>query len=721
MSGKKAPSKFPPIKSSILKSNDQQAVIWVVVATGISSVVTQLVIIREFLAQFHGNEVVIALILFNWLTLGGVGTFLSKLSSGRKFAATIGGLGWISLALPLLALIQILAIRFLRDALFAHGVSVGLHAIVAFSLATMGPYALIIGFSLPYSLFVIRRRAADYPGNRIYLADNCGDVAGGVLFSFVLVIWTTPMQTLLLAGIPLIFGAVDLFRRTGKAFLGAFLGVGVLFVLLSGALWETTLLPQFSGTLVRYLETRYGRIEVVAEKGQYTLFSDGNPITFTENRVAAEEGAHFALAQLDHPKHILMLSAAGGMLQEVIKHHPQRIDYLELDPQVARAALDFGLLEKVPGLHLIHQDGRRHLSRTKRFYDAILISLPDPETYQANRFFTEGFFALAKARLVLGGILSFSVEGFDNYMNALQRKKLSILYNTAAKHFAHVVPLPGQRIVFLCRDLPIQKKIPMLLAAKGIATDYIRSYFDGDLSVQRIAYLEDLIDSGAALNRDRDPMLMRVIFKQWFEKYAASPLWFLAVLSALVFFYLLRVTKGEFVLFTTGFAAMGAEVMVIFAFQIFFGYVYMQIGLIVTVFLAGLLPGALLGGHMQKKGPESAKIALLSGDAILALLVGGGLTALIAFGDRLRPEVFLVLGFGISFMTGFQFPLVLVHKGDDNRAATQSFSADLIGAALGTLITSLVLIPFLGLGVTAAVLLGLKALSLVVTHRLIKR
>jgi len=41
----------------------------VVIATGISSVVTQLLIIREFLAQFQGNEFVIALILFNWLIL----------------------------------------------------------------------------------------------------------------------------------------------------------------------------------------------------------------------------------------------------------------------------------------------------------------------------------------------------------------------------------------------------------------------------------------------------------------------------------------------------------------------------------------------------------------------------------------------------------------------------------------------------------------------------
>jgi spermidine synthase len=39
----------------------------VVIATGISSVVTQLLTIREFLAQFQGNEIVIAILTLIYL------------------------------------------------------------------------------------------------------------------------------------------------------------------------------------------------------------------------------------------------------------------------------------------------------------------------------------------------------------------------------------------------------------------------------------------------------------------------------------------------------------------------------------------------------------------------------------------------------------------------------------------------------------------------------
>ena len=66
-----------------------------VIATGISSVVTQLLTIREFLTQFQGNEIVIALIFFNWLILGGIGTLMARgvLKPSRKAPADL--LAWL--------------------------------------------------------------------------------------------------------------------------------------------------------------------------------------------------------------------------------------------------------------------------------------------------------------------------------------------------------------------------------------------------------------------------------------------------------------------------------------------------------------------------------------------------------------------------------------------------------------------------------------------------
>ena len=61
-----------------MKNKTKRAVSQVVIATGISAVVAQLLIIREFLTRFMGNEFVISLILFNWLFLGAAGALFAR-------------------------------------------------------------------------------------------------------------------------------------------------------------------------------------------------------------------------------------------------------------------------------------------------------------------------------------------------------------------------------------------------------------------------------------------------------------------------------------------------------------------------------------------------------------------------------------------------------------------------------------------------------------------
>ena len=158
-----------------------------VLTTGIASVVTQLLTIREFLTQFQGNEIVIALILFCWLIWGGIGTRLARLISKRIDSVSSSNLAWLSMLLAAIAPVQILAIRLLRDQIFTQGASVGFYATFGFIFVLIFPYSILIGFALPYSLFVLRRISAGFPGARIYILDNLGDVLGGILFSFGLV------------------------------------------------------------------------------------------------------------------------------------------------------------------------------------------------------------------------------------------------------------------------------------------------------------------------------------------------------------------------------------------------------------------------------------------------------------------------------------------------------------------------------------------------------
>ena len=164
-----------------MKKSIERPVVAIVIATGVASVVTQLVAIREFLSQFQGNEIVIALILFCWLVLGGAGTLLSRPAITRRFA-TIEALCGFSLMLMVLAIFTIIGARLLRDVFFLRGASVGFYPTFLFVLALTAPYALLIGFLLPFSLFVLRSQRPDYPGALVYIWDSIGDISGERFF-----------------------------------------------------------------------------------------------------------------------------------------------------------------------------------------------------------------------------------------------------------------------------------------------------------------------------------------------------------------------------------------------------------------------------------------------------------------------------------------------------------------------------------------------------------
>jgi spermidine synthase len=682
-----------------LKNPTERRIVHLVVATGIASVVTQLVLIREYMAQFQGNEVTIALVLFNWLVLGGVGT---RAALATRLASR-GRLARYSLLLAALAPLQLALVRWLRPLVFGTGVSVGFYPVFAFTLLTMAPYGLLVGYVLPYSLFVLRRDLPDYGGTRIYLADNLGDIAGGALFTFVLVLWASPMQALSAAALPLTWTAARL-SSDRRGWMGAVGVLGILLLVLAG---EGASLRPPVGRLIHYEESRYARLTVHQDREQVTLFADGRPVAGTQDPTLAEQIVHYPLSQLDRPDRILLLSTQGGVMEELAKYRDAAVTYVELDPAVARLMARYDLTRPGRQVRLVIADGREWLRRAPQPYDAILLNLPEPDTFQLNRFFTDGFFQSAARHLTPDGIFCFYVEGAANYLTASQRRKISSLHATARRHFRHVRLLPGERIFFLCRQTPVALDIPQRLLRLGIATQVVGPYFNGDVTPERIQSLEGHLEAGVPINRDTRPYLMQVAWEQWFTKFGASPYAFMLLAAAALIGFGLRLRREEFILFSTGWMAMGGQIVLIFAFQIFLGYIYGRIGLLVTATLAGLLPGAWLGTRCR---PTPA--GLMAADAAIGGLLLALLACLLGAGQRLPAAFYYGSGFALALACGFQIPLALGRLGDDNRAAARIFSVDLVGGAWGALVTSTLLIPYLGLGGTLALLAAVKMVSL---------
>ena len=692
--------------------NVQRLVVWSVIGIGVSSVTTQLLTLREFLSQFNGNEITISLVLFCWLITAGAGSLLAravKPSSPAVYAVLI-------LVIALCPLAQLVAIRASRELVFSHGSSPGFYRILFHIAATTAPYCVLTGFALPHAQKVLEALGHPFESGRLYLTDAVGDVMGGALFTFVLVSAATPFVTIAATSTLLIAAALGLLavRRKFVPGIAAAAAVGLFYFLcLDGAFELRTLARQY-GEIVRYMESAYGRVVISREGSQHTFWESGVPYYSDSDIAGAEEKVHYALSQRSRVDNVLLISGGlGGTVGEVAKYAPSHVDYVELDPSLTAAARDLGVIPEAPFLTVINTDGRRYLRTARRRYDAVIVDLPAPDTFQTNRFYTSEFFGLAKSVLVPGGVLCLGVDYSPNYLSETDRDTLSTLSRTARAHFARVRVLPGERAYFLCSDGALSTDVPARLRAAGISTSYVEGFFYGNVSAGRIEWIETSLAAEGPVNRDLRPTLMNTAFRRWFTKHGSSPWYFLAAVSALVGTYLACLRREEYLLFATGCAAMGVEMLVVFAFQVIYGYVYLQIGAIVTVFLLGLLPGAALGVAGRGGGRRSLAASELCMLGLLCVFLWWTAAA----GVEPPPVLFLLYCFVFSLLCGFQFPVAAAMIGEAERPAAGCLAADLTGAAVGTVAVGTILIPFAGFRWAVIGLILVKISSIMVTWK----
>ncbi len=695
-----------PRDGAISPRNFRRLATATIMGVGISSVTTQILTIREFLSQFHGNEITISLVIFCWLTLTGMGTLGAKCF--RK--ASLGLYLLLALGIALWPLFQIAGIRVFREMFFTHGVSPGFYPILFYITLTIAPYCIVTGFILPYTQKLFHSFHIPFESGELYISDSAGDILGGILFSFFLVYWFKPFAIIALTASFLILATLLLSGVYGKwRFLAFGTPVAALFFALAFApsMERHTLSAQY-GNIKDHVESPFGRIVVSKEGPQYTFWESGAPLYSDSNVIEAEEKVHYPLSQLGSVEKVLLVSGGlGETLGELGKHNPGAVDYVELDPALTRTALALETIPAKPFLNIINTDARRYMQESGDRYDAAILDLPEPDTFQLNRFYTDEFFALAKRVLKKEGILALNMAYTPNYLSALQKEKLSILYHTAGRHFKHVLVIPGEQACFIMSDRPLSTEIPLLLESKKIKTAYIDGYYHGNVTKERISELQKKLDRNETVNSDFNPRLMHLVFREWFHRHGSTPTGFIWALSGLLLLYFVFMKKEEYILFSTGFTVMGLEMAIIFAFQIIHGYVYMMVGAIITAFLLGLLPGAMAGvkwraGSGVKVGLSETAILILS---VLFLCWSGWLKI------PLHPIWFLCFGFVFSFFAGFQFPATTRLIGESQSPAAGCLAADLCGAAAGALVVGTLLIPLWGLQAALLLLVLVKASS----------
>lgn len=526
--------------------------------------------------------------------------------------------------------------------------------------------------------------------------------------------------------------------------------------------------------LLRSEDTRYQNVALGRLADQYSLYANGIVTATWPDHAERAIGAHLAACMAPSARRILVLGGGeDGLLTELIHYHPVRLDVVTLDEKLATMMRDYldapdrrAALQIASSTH--YADARRYVRRaaieSSERYDLIILAAPEPASALEARLYTQECFKELSALLDDDGVLALKLSGSVGYWSP-----------EAAQYVGSVVE-PLQHVfpdVLLTFGYPTQcfaAKHKGVLAENGdeLARRYTDQkvespYFDplwfqgaSDLmDPEKRAAVKAAIkaDPPSLLNTDERPAAALYHMRFWLQMSALSRSSagapaphihdLLGTLLTLRFSWLLAIVGGAtavvalagligrgsalgnsallWSLGTTGFATMTIELVLLYTFQVLYGYVYSMMGLVVGMFMFGLVLGSACMNRLIRR--DSAWISAMQLLAALDLLltifavsvvpaIGALRASASEWGVQLGTFALVVLA---GVLGGLPFPLAASIAIENRRgtaaAAGSIMAADSAGACLGALAAGVVLLPIFGLANTCLLVAYAKVLS----------
>jgi spermidine synthase len=688
---------------------------------GFTFTITQVLVIRELLVVFLGNELSIAIVLANWLLLEAAGSFLL----GRRIGggATEKGFAFLQWLLWLLLPLTIVGIRFLRDGM---GLSIGegasLLQIFLWTAMVLAPLGLVDGILFAWACTVHSRftAAAARSIGKVYFYEGLGAGVGGIVYTFLLIPRFHSFEVALLLGMANLLSGILLLsvgrngttspgqdRRAARPALAGLLWIcltangACLALSCAGSLEKITLERQWKGLdILASRWSPYGNVTVGRREEQLTFFSNGIPVCNAPapNIAFAEELVHYPLLSLPAPKAILIIGGGpGGVIAEALKHPLAEVHYAEIDPLMIQALRDhptpLTLRElEHPRVRIHTVDGRLYMKTAARRFDAIILNLPPPATLELNRFYTAEFFAQMRRSLSDGGVAVLHLPGSETYLSRETRDLTLSVRQSLLSAFPSVHLLPGEIHLFLAfasaAAAPSPDTLIGRLRERGLPTQFFREpHIRLKLEPSRIQWLEDSLGRGAAVrpNRDAQPFGLYYAIAHWNAQFhpalqvfwrwvAQLHLWHLAAMLLILACAAWLAGKGGrenrrgrvlvWVVGSTGYFGTATAVLLIFVFQTLYGHAYHLIGLLIAFFMAGLALGSgLMNRRLAAWHNPGASLAFM--ELLIFLFTAGLMTLLaLAYSSGLPADGLSSVTFGFTLasagagcLVGLEFTL----------------------------------------------------------------
>ncbi len=672
---------------------------------GFTTIITQLVLLREFMMVFGGNELIVGIILANWMIITATGAYLGKLVRIDKLSAL--SLPGAFIFLGSLPALTVFLMDYLKNIVFQPGVEFSAIKIVYSAAIVLIPFCLLSGF-LFTSIAVLYSAASGRKNiDKIYALESVGSILAGLIFSYFLAGTLTTFQVL---GIILFINViVSAFMIQKKIPLRVILVMAALMVSITPFLFNADKIIRqylFVNQDLTYLkDTPFGNL-AVTDYGTQQNFYENNVLLFTtENTIANEEAVHYAMIQHPNPKNVLLISGGiSGITNEILKYNIKKLDYVELNPWIFKLGLDYTSSLNSPKINIIVDDARLYVKKTTNRYDVIIINLPEPVTAQINRYYTQEFYKDIKKILNPDGIVSFSLPATANYMSDKAVELNSTIYKTVKNVFGHVLVFCGEKNYFVLSDKPLQYNITDLFEKKGIENSYVNKYYmDDDLITQRSNYFLSSLKSKVKMNRDFYPVSYFNQIGLWLSHFKENKTLLTIVFMLLLMLLILFIYKSHpanLGMFTAGFTASSMEILFILVFQVIYGYIYVVMGTFFAVFMAGLAIGTWTRDKIISQ-PSIRTLYLLQILMIVVFLVSMPIITILKGLIAYKTWVYIIC-FGqifiIASLVGIYFSVATVmHKKSIRFVAAEVYSVDLIGSSAGAMITATLLIPLLGI------------------------
>jgi len=741
----------------------RKVVMSAIIFVGFSSLVSQVLLMRELLVVFYGNELSLGITLAGWLFWGGIGSLLVGPFLGRRIKRKLllfaAGEILLSVFLP----VSLITARFIPAIIgLTPGEITGTIPILLSSFLVVCPVTFLGGALFVLGCDIYRKEGLEsaVPIGYVYVLEAAGASLGGFIASFFLIRFLPGISIMIYLSFLNVLFAFLLTWKKRRLLVSFSLILMVVFFVLSlntSKLRLYTLRKQWETfEFITSENSIYENITVVSRNGNISFFTNGLLAFTYPNTATNEMRAHIPLLEHPSPQNILVIGGGvSGIMNEILKHSVKRVDYIEIDPLMIRLAEKYLNYDaKVEGrVRIVNTDGRIFVKRCRVQYDVVILNIAEPHTAQTNRYYTVEFFKELSNILSENGIVSFSIYSNPNYMSEEARELYLSLKATLEEVFEDVLITPGATNFFIAsraKGVLTNDWVKLLERARerGVETRYVREYYlFADFSKDRFEHtFSQLIPhKPVKINSDFRPIsyyydmvfwstyfskagyITRKILKSVSEKrtWIALAVLSIALLLPIAIKRRTGIPYGILIpIATTGFAEITFQVVTLLAFQILYGFVFYKMSLILTTYMFGLILGGLWITKMMEKGKGTAKMYLLTQ---ISIVIYPLLLPLLFFlFARMRSDVANYLGSHIIFpflpvipgiIGGFQFPLAnkLFLQGRNIKvtAAGMTYGLDLIGSCIGALIVSIFLIPILGIPNTCFQVSILNFVSLV--------